>query len=133
MIAKLRTLQPKIIGIYHLVNLCVRTATTQLPLKVDELLVDIYYHFQYSVKRIASLQEYADFCRIEYKNMTNSTFTSKCLLHPPCIHKLHGKSLRFLRTVLSFFIKPCAILQNSSDLTAVDYADESNLLSEKEI
>ena len=71
-IAKLRTLQPKIIDIYcicHLINLCVRTATKQLPLKVDELLVDIYYHFWYSVKRIASFQEYADFCRIEYKSI----------------------------------------------------------------
>ena len=71
-IAKLPTLQPKIIDIYcvcELVSFCVRTATKQLPLKVDELLVDIYYHFRYSVKRIALLQEYADFCRIEYKSI----------------------------------------------------------------
>ena len=68
-IAKLRTLQPRIIDIdcvCHLVSLCVKTATKQLPLKVDELLVDIYYHFRYSVKRITSLQEYTDFCTVEY-------------------------------------------------------------------
>ena len=46
------------------------------------------------------------------------------------IHKLHGK---VEKAVLSFFIKPCVILQNSCDLTAVDYGDESNLLSEEEI
>ena len=33
-----------------------------LPLKVDDLLVDMYYHFQHSVKRVASLVEYAEFC-----------------------------------------------------------------------
>ena len=49
------------------------------------------------------------------------------------IHKLHGESERLLRTVLSFYIKPCVILQNSCDLTAVDYADESNVLSEEDI
>ena len=49
------------------------------------------------------------------------------------LHKLHGESERLLKTVLSFFIKPCVILQNSCDLTAVDYGDESNLLSEEEI
>ena len=52
-IAKLRTLQPWIIDIdcvCHLVSLCVKTATKQLPLKVDELLVDIYYHFSVQCK-----------------------------------------------------------------------------------
>ena len=201
-IAKLRTLQPRIIDIdcvCHLVSLCVKTATKQLPLKVDELLVDIYYHFRYSVKRITSLQEYADFCTIEYKSILKhcetrwlslrksiqrtihmwdplcSYFQSHCHVEKPgkvrtingilqqpqtklwlcflsntlavfdkfnvffqtsstaTIHKLHGESERLLRTVLSFFIKPCVILQNSCDLTAVDYADESNQLSEEEI
>ena len=71
-IAKLRTLQPRIIDIdciCHLVSLCVKTATKQLPLKVDELLVDIYYHFRYSVKRVSALQDYADFCMTEYKSI----------------------------------------------------------------
>ena len=201
-IAKLRTLQPRIIDIdcvCHLVSLCVKTATKQLPLKVDELLVDIYYHFRYSVKRISSLQEYADFCTIEYKTILRhcetrwlslrksiqrtlhmwdplcSYFQSHCDVEKPgkvrtinvilqqpqtklwlcflsnvlavfdkfnvffqttstsTIHKLHGESERLLRTVLSFYIKPCVILQNSCDLTAVDYADESNVLSEEDI
>ena len=53
-ISKLRLLQPKVIDthcICHLVNLCVKTATKSLPLKVDELLVDIFYHFCSSVSR----------------------------------------------------------------------------------
>ena len=44
-ISKLGTLQPRIIDIdcvWHLVSLCVKTAIKQLPLRVDELLVDMY-------------------------------------------------------------------------------------------
>ena len=36
-------------------------ATKALPLKIDELLVDIFYHFHHSVNRITSLKEFADF------------------------------------------------------------------------
>ena len=71
-IAKLREKQPKIIDIHcicHVVNLCVKAAVKVLPLKVDDLLVDIYYHFHHSVKRVASLGEYADFCATEYKSV----------------------------------------------------------------
>ena len=72
MIAKLREKQPKIIDIYcicHVVNLCVKSTIKVLPLKVDDLLVDIYYHFHHSVKRVASLGEYAEFCATEYKGV----------------------------------------------------------------
>ena len=40
-----------------------------LPLKVDDFLVDMYYHFQHSVKRVASLVEYAEFCTTEKKSV----------------------------------------------------------------
>ena len=91
-IAKLRTLQPRIIDIdcvCHLVSLCVKTATKQLPLKVDELLVDIYYHFRYSVKRISSLQEYADFCTIEYKSILRHCETRWLSLRKSIQRTLH--------------------------------------------
>jgi len=47
-IAKLRAVQPKIVDvncICHLVNLCIKSAVKSLPLKVDDLLIDIYSHF----------------------------------------------------------------------------------------
>ena len=50
-------------------NLCVKSATKVLPLHVDELLVDIYYHFHNSFSRITALQEYAEFCSVEYKSV----------------------------------------------------------------
>ena len=55
-IAKLRSVEPKIIDVHcicHLVSLCVKSAVKGLPLKVDDLLVDIYYHFR---NRVVSLQ-----------------------------------------------------------------------------
>ena len=69
-IAKLRAEQPKVIDIHctsHVLNLCVKSAVKVSPLKMDELLVDIFYHFRHSVKRVASLQEYAEFCDVEFK------------------------------------------------------------------
>ena len=71
-IAKLRTLQTKVIDINcicHLISLCVKAAVKALPLKVDEALVHIFYHFRNSVKRMSSLHEYAQFCSIEYKSV----------------------------------------------------------------
>lgn len=70
-ISKLRAKQPKIINIHcicHLVS-SVKSAVKTLPLKVDELLVDIFYHFHHSVKRVLSLHDYADFCDVEFKSI----------------------------------------------------------------
>ena len=58
-IAKLRTKQPKVLDIHcisHVVNLCVKTAVKAIP----RLIRAIYYHFHHSVKRVASLCEYAN-------------------------------------------------------------------------
>ena len=69
-IAKLRAKQPKVIDVHcicHAVDLCVKLAVKALLLKVDDLLIDLYYHFHHSFKRVTSLVEYAEFCTIEYK------------------------------------------------------------------
>ncbi len=69
-IAKLRSVQPKILDVYcicHLVNLCLKSAVKSLPLKVDDLLIDIYYHFRNSVNRMTSLHKFAEFCCVQYK------------------------------------------------------------------
>ncbi len=68
--AKIRQEQPKVLDIHcicHVVSLCVKSAVKALPIKIDEILVDIYYHFHNSVKSIASLKEYAEFCDVEFK------------------------------------------------------------------
>ena len=43
-----------------------KSAIKTLPLKIDDFLIDIY-HFHTSIKRLASLREYAEFCSTEYK------------------------------------------------------------------
>ena len=71
-IAKLRSVQPKIVEVYcicHLVSSCVKSAVKPLPLKVDDLLVDTYYHFRNSVNRIVSWREVAEFCCVEFKSI----------------------------------------------------------------
>ena len=55
--------------ICHLLNLCVKSAIKTLWLKVDDLMVDVFYHFINSVKRVTTLQEYASFCDSEYKTV----------------------------------------------------------------
>ena len=71
-IARLRQKQAKIIDIHcicHIINLVVKSAVKTLPLKIDEFLVDVFYHFHHSTKRVSALHEYADFCDIEFKTI----------------------------------------------------------------
>ena len=77
-ISKLRVEQFKIEFVYcicHLVNLYVKAATKTMSLKIDEFLVDIYYHFHQSVKRITSLHDYAEFCSVEFKTILKHSET----------------------------------------------------------
>ena len=63
-IAKIREHHPKVLDIHcicHDVSLCVKSAMKVLSLKIEAILVDIYYHCYYSVKNIPSLKEYAQF------------------------------------------------------------------------
>ena len=95
--AKLCKEQPKIVDIHcicHVVNLRVKSAVKVLPLKIDDLLVDVYYHFHHSVKQVASLSEYAEFCATEYKGILKHCGTCwlslgqaiQCTLHMWDLH-----------------------------------------------
>ena len=78
MIAKVRELQSNIINvncICHLLCVCVKSAIKTLLLKVDDLMVDVFYHFRNSVKRVTTLQEYATFCDSEYKTVLKHSET----------------------------------------------------------
>lgn len=51
----LKKAQPDMISLgcgCHLINLAVKKATSALPLKIDELLTDVYYYFHHSEKRV---------------------------------------------------------------------------------
>ena len=55
-----------------LVNLCEVSAVKALPINIDEILVDINCHFPHSVKSIASLKDYADFCEVEFEQILST-------------------------------------------------------------
>ena len=100
-IAKLRELQPCVIDIScmcHSLNLCVKSAVKSLPLKVDDLLVDIFYHFHHSVKWVSSLQEYADFCNCEYK-----TVLKHCETRWLSLRKAVIRTLQMWQSLVSYF------------------------------
>ena len=67
-IAKLRQKQPKIIDIHCICHIVVKLAVKTLPLKIDEFLVDVFYYIHNSTKCVSTLQEYADFCDVEFKH-----------------------------------------------------------------
>ena len=53
-VAKIREEQPKVLdlhGVCHLVNLFVKSAVKALPIIIDEILVDIYWHSHHSVNQ----------------------------------------------------------------------------------
>ena len=49
----------------------VKPAVKTLPLKIDEFLVDVFYYIHNSTKCASTLQEYADFCDVEFKAIFN--------------------------------------------------------------
>ena len=74
--------------IAHLTNLCLVAAKIGFPFKVDELLTDIYYHFEKSSKRTEALKGYfADFPDVEYHAVLRHCPT-RWLSMRPCITRL---------------------------------------------
>ena len=119
-IAKLRSVQLKIVDvncICHLVNLCVKSAVKRLPVKVDDLLVDIYYHFRNCVNRVTSLHEFAEFCCVEYKCILKHCETRWLSLRIAINRTLETSTkvwLCFLSNALAVFDKFNVFFQTSS-------------------
>ena len=57
--------------ICHLINLCIKATVKVLPLKFEDILV-IYYHFRHSIKSIATLKDYAEFCAVDFKSIKST-------------------------------------------------------------
>ena len=68
LLLKIQRLQPTVFDIgciCHLANLCVHHAVKPQPIKIDDMLVDIYYHFQHSAKRREEFEENKEFTDTE--------------------------------------------------------------------
>ena len=67
-LTRIKNVQPHVLDIgciCHLANLCCQQGVKQLPLPVDELLIDVYYHFAHSAKRKEQYREFLAFCDVE--------------------------------------------------------------------
>ena len=61
-LSRVRSKQPRVFSLgclCHLANLCATSALKTLPVSVDNLLIDVFYHFKYSAKR------WEEFCDIQ--------------------------------------------------------------------
>ena len=65
MLSRIKNVQPNVLAIgciCHLANLCCVHAIKQLPLPVEELLIDVLFH--YSAKRKEEYREVLEFCEV---------------------------------------------------------------------
>ncbi len=75
-VLKQKSEQLIIIGCFcHLLNLAVEKGATCLPLKIDELLVDIYYYLDKSSKTKEKLQMFEEYYNWEMKTILKHVAT----------------------------------------------------------
>lgn len=59
----------------HLAHLCAKKAAKQLSVDVEQLVIDLYYHFDKSSKRKELLKEYQEFCSVETRKILKHSST----------------------------------------------------------
>ena len=67
-LSRLLEKQPKMVNmgcICHLTNLVTAAGVKKIPYPIDDLLVDIFYHFHHSSKRKEEYKEFATFCEVD--------------------------------------------------------------------
>ena len=67
-LSHLKEKQPNIMDIgciCHLANLCCAAAVKTIPLPVEELILDIYWHFKHSSKRKEEYKEFLEFMDVD--------------------------------------------------------------------
>ncbi|KAM9393166.1 general transcription factor II-I repeat domain-containing protein 2-like [Pholidichthys leucotaenia] len=84
--------------ICHLANLCVKAGVKALPMKLDDFLVDIFYFFHNSSKRLTDFKEFQQFTEVEEE---------KILQHCPTrwlsLEKVGNRTLSQLPALKSYF------------------------------
>ena len=100
-LTRLRAENPRIFSIgciCHLANLCIKDGVKELPINVDDLLVDIFYFFRHSSKRIQDFKEFQEF---------TETDEQRILKHCPTrwlsLEKVVTRTLSQLKALRSYF------------------------------
>lgn len=71
-LSRIRQIQPDVFDvgcICHLANLCCQAGMKVINVPIDEILVDIYYHFHHSAKRKEEYKEFLEFMDVEPLNI----------------------------------------------------------------
>ena len=100
-VSRLKEVQPLLIDlgcICHLESLCAVAAVKSLPVNVEELLIDIFYHFYYSVKRKEAFREYQEFCGVQMQCVLKHA-TTRWLSLQKCINR----TIRQWPALMSYF------------------------------
>ena len=100
-LSPIRNAQPEvldIVSICHLANLCCVCAVKQLPVQVEELLIDVYFHFNHSAKRKEEYREFLEFCDVAPLKILKHAST-RWLSLEKCVNRL----LQQWSALLSYF------------------------------
>ncbi|CAG2237125.1 unnamed protein product [Mytilus edulis] len=92
LLSRIRQKQPNVVDmgcICHLANLCCGAGVKELPLPIDDFIVDSYYHFQHSSKRMEEYKEYLSFCDVEPLKILKHVSTRWLSLHTCITRILH--------------------------------------------
>ena len=69
---------------YHLAHLCAEKGAKEISLNIEDMIIDLYYHFHRSIKRKSALREYMEFGNTHIRNVIKHVSTrwltlGKCL------------------------------------------------------
>ena len=93
----------------HLAHLCAKKAANQLSVNVEQLVIDLYYHFDKSSKRKEIFQSYQVFCDVETRKILKHSST-RWLSLMKCIDRV----LRQYDALKSYF-SSCLSEKKASD------------------
>lgn len=82
----------------HLAHLCAKKAAKELSMDVEQLVINLYYHFDKSSKRKELLKEYQEFCNVETRKILKHSST-RWLLLMKCVDRI----LRQYEALQSYF------------------------------
>lgn len=93
----------------HLAHLCAKKAANELSVNVEQLVVDLYYHFDKSSKRKEIFKSYQEFCDVETRKILKHSST-RWLSLMKCIDRV----LRQYDALKSYF-SSCLSEKKASD------------------
>ena len=89
-LSRLRSVQPHLWHthcICHVAHLCAAHAAKKLPADIENVVIDVYYHFHRSSKRVEQFKNFQEFCEVEPLTILKHVSTRWLSLHT-CISRI---------------------------------------------